>query len=149
MSNLLPGVGVCVFILKDNKVLLGYRLNNSNFGHQTYSLPGGKVDWNKDPINAAIRETKEETSLDVKDLEFVGYLNNVFPECNKHYITLFFMAHKFSGIPTVMEPSKCAHWTWYDIDNLPTPLFCQWKNVLADYLLKNMSASSVEMKNPA
>jgi 8-oxo-dGTP diphosphatase len=28
-----------------------------------------------------------------------------------------------SGEPQILEPEKCEGWDWYDIDNLPSPLF--------------------------
>ena len=33
------------------------------------------------------------------------------------------MAHWMSGEPKIMEPDKCDGWDWYDMDNLPSPLF--------------------------
>ncbi len=33
------------------------------------------------------------------------------------------MADWLSGEPNVMEPDKCEGWAWYDLNNLPKPLF--------------------------
>ena len=36
-----------------------------------WEFPGGGVDWGEDPIKTAIRETKEETGLDVRNVGFL------------------------------------------------------------------------------
>ena len=47
----------------------------------TWSLPKGIIDENETPLEACIREVKEETSLDIskyvlKDIGFIEYLKN-------------------------------------------------------------------------
>ncbi len=50
-------------ILKEAKILLIHRFFN---GKEYYVFPGGGVESGETPEEAAIREMKEETSLDVK-----------------------------------------------------------------------------------
>lgn len=38
-----------------------------------------------------------------------------------------------SGEPKVMEPDKLESWEWYDIDDLPTPLFGVEPNYVESY----------------
>jgi len=38
-----------------------------------------------------------------------------------------------SGEPVVAEPDKLEPWSWYDIDNLPQPLFATTENYLLSY----------------
>ncbi|MFA5270301.1 MAG: hypothetical protein WC400_01665 [Patescibacteria group bacterium] len=42
----------------------------------------------------------------------------------KHYVDIGLVADWKSGEPKVMEPDKSdGEWGWYDLDNLPQPLF--------------------------
>lgn len=43
-----------------------------NYGHHRWIIPGGGVNKGESSVNAAIRETKEETGLDVDDLIYIG-----------------------------------------------------------------------------
>lgn len=60
-------VGVCVAIIQDDKILLTKR---TDFG--VYCLPGGHVEEGETIAQAAVRETAEETGLQVKLSRLVG-----------------------------------------------------------------------------
>lgn len=51
-------------VIQDNKILLVHPTNSPWWG--TYSLPKGKIDKGEEPLEAAIRETKEETGIKIK-----------------------------------------------------------------------------------
>ena len=126
------GVGVWIFNPK-GQLLLGHRLSKS--GRGTWAPPGGHMEFGETPIETAIRETKEETGLIIpknKIYEF-SYTNDVFPD--RHYITIHCYAEKFIGAPKLMEPSKCTYWRWFDMDNLPGPLFLPVINLLNQNVL--------------
>ena len=57
-----------VIILKNNNEFLSVSLT---YDHSDMNIPGGMVEKNETPINAGIREVKEETGLDVKNLNFL------------------------------------------------------------------------------
>ena len=84
-----PIVGLALFILNEqNEILLGLR--QGTVGNNTWGLPGGKLDKNESFEDCIIREAKEETDLDVKELTFIGVSNDIMEDINQHYITLFF-----------------------------------------------------------
>ena len=114
-------IGVGCLIYQDGQLLLGRRINSH--GHGTWSLPGGHLDENEAPFDCAIRETKEETGLDVINPRVITWAFNSFVEKQRHYVTLFVQADYTSGEPKIMEPEKCSQWGWYDTDALPQPLF--------------------------
>lgn len=123
-----PKVGVGVIVLRENKVLLGKRLNSH--GSHTWNFPGGHLEYQEEIFNCATREVKEETGLNITNLELGPYTNDIFLKDNKHYITLFVIAHASTGEPQVMEPEKCVSWQWFTWDHLPKPLFLPITNLL-------------------
>lgn len=64
----------------------------------------------------------EESGLTLKNIKYLGTIN-LRKYAPKHYLDVSFTAEVESGEPQVMEPDKVESWGWYDIGNLPTPLF--------------------------
>lgn len=114
-----PKVGVGVMIIRDNKVLLGKR--KSSLGHFTFGWTGGHVEFGETLEEAAKREVFEETGLEVIDLKFMC-INNII-EYDNHYIDIEFQATVKPGDPVVKEPHKVERWAWYEMNDLPQPLF--------------------------
>lgn len=59
-------------ILKDGKYLVIRRAMSSKFFPGLWDFPGGKIEQGEDPDKAVIRETREETSLEVTVGEKLG-----------------------------------------------------------------------------
>jgi 8-oxo-dGTP diphosphatase len=137
-SKKVPRIGVGVIIVKDNKILMGKRKNSH--GEGTWSLPGGHLEFGETPQECAIRETKEETDLDIENVQAGPYTNDVFENEGKHYITLFMIAKHKTGQPKNMEPDKCESWQWFDIDKLPDNLFLPLKNLIKLHKLEDLFA---------
>lgn len=108
------GVGVYVFNAKD-EILIGKR--KSKHGQDMWSPPGGHLEMGESFIDCAIRETKEETGVEISDIDFWGVTNDVFAD--KHYVTIHLKAIHKSGVPEVREPDKFEKWEWRIINNLP------------------------------
>lgn len=117
-----PQVGVGLIIVKGNKILLGKR--RSPHGTGEYSGTGGHLENNETLKECVMRELAEEvgTDIKIKNLRFLRLLN-MRQYKPKHYIDISFVAEWKSGEPKVMEPNKMESWGWYDIGNLPSPLF--------------------------
>jgi len=124
----LPKVGVGVFVLKDGKLLMGKRKNTH--GEGTWSLPGGHLEFNESIEDCAIRETKEETGLELKNVRLGPFTNDILKDEGKHYITIFVLADHTDGEPETLEPEKCEKWEWVKWDKLPEPLFLPLQNLL-------------------
>ncbi|MBO7645072.1 MAG: NUDIX domain-containing protein [Alphaproteobacteria bacterium] len=121
------GVGVWIFN-PSGQVLLGRRL--SIHGRGTWALPGGHMEFGETPIDAAIRETKEETGMDIssEQISDFAYTNDIFPD--RHYVTIHCFVNNFVGVPKSMEPGKCMYWNWFYMNKLPKPLFLPVMNLL-------------------
>ncbi len=126
-------VGVASIIIRDNKILLGLR--KGSHGSNTWAPPGGHLEFNETPVDCAIRETREETGLDIKQVRSGPWTNDIFTDENKHYVTLFMVADYLAGEAQVMEPEKCEKWDWFSWDALPSPLFMPLRNLIREGFL--------------
>jgi 8-oxo-dGTP diphosphatase len=126
-------VGIGVAILKTDKystqVLLGNR--KGSHGEGEWAFPGGKMEHLESFNETALREIAEEvgTNLKVKDLQVCSIVN-LTEYAPKHYLDIGMFAEWAEGDPEVMEPDKCTEWKWFDIDDLPSPLFVTVERVL-------------------
>jgi len=55
-----------IYIEYENQILILHRQNNKSEGNK-WGVPAGKIDKNETPLQAIIRETKEETGLDISN----------------------------------------------------------------------------------
>jgi 8-oxo-dGTP diphosphatase len=113
-------VGIGVFVFKDGKVLLGKRKGSHGSGE--YSGTGGHLEYMESFESCAMRETKEETGIEIENIRFLC-ITNLKAYAPKHYIDIGMIADWKSGEPQILEKEKCDGWGWYDIEDLPQPLF--------------------------
>lgn len=115
------GVGIGVLVVRDGKVLLGRRKGSHGAG--TWSAPGGRLEYGESIEACARRELAEETSLVLGPIVPGPYTNDVFPEVEEQYVTVFVVARQSTGEPANLEPNKCDGWAWFAWNDLPSPLF--------------------------
>jgi 8-oxo-dGTP diphosphatase len=115
-----PGVGVAVWVRKNDRILLGKHTTGSGKG--MWGTPGGKLELYEDIYDCAHRETKEETGVEIKNLEMVAVANDPARERNAHWVTLFVVADWQANEAKLMEPDKFESWKWFSWDSLPHPL---------------------------
>jgi 8-oxo-dGTP diphosphatase len=117
-----PKVGTGVFILNDKNQVL-FQKRAGSHGADTWGVPGGHLEWQESFLENAIRETKEETDLNVESVEVLGVTNDIFKEEQKHYVTIYMKVTKWNGEPKIMELDRCLEIKWFDLDKLPKPMF--------------------------
>jgi 8-oxo-dGTP diphosphatase len=112
-----------VLVMRRGRVLLGRRRGSHGEGY--YAAPGGHIEFGESFEQAARREVREETGLEIADLKLLSVGNYVFKreEGERHYIDVDFVCEAIAGEPRLAEPEKCDGWDWYDLDDLPQPLF--------------------------
>lgn len=113
-------VGVGVLVLKDNKILLKRRKGSHGAGEYE-DAGGGHLDYMESFEECARREIREEVGIEIKNIKFLC-VSNIRKYTPKHYVDIGFVADWASGEAKIMEPDKCDHIDWYDLNNLPEPL---------------------------
>lgn len=126
-NPMVPRIGVGVVVIKNDTVLIGKRLNAH--GEGTWAFPGGHLEFFEEVEDCARREVLEETGLEITNVSFATFTNDLFIKEQKHYITIFMRADYVSGELELLEPEKCAEWIWATWDNLPEPLFLTMQNL--------------------
>jgi len=144
-------VGVGVALIKGGKVLMGHRHEDAEkagselHGEGTWTVPGGKLEFGEVITEAACREALEETGikLDPKNLKLVSVGNERVADA--HFVTIGFVCEEFSaqggpasgweGEPKVMEPDEITEWRWFDLKDLPNPMFLPTEKLLKNYLV--------------
>ncbi|SFB61670.1 8-oxo-dGTP diphosphatase [Cohnella sp. OV330] len=107
-------VDVTYCIIKDpskSKILI---VNNT--GNSSWSLPGGAVEVDKTLEQAAIREVKEETGLDVKVFGIVAISECKFRKSGNHAMFFIFRAEIVGGEIAIQRPEEISEIKWVDIE---------------------------------
>jgi len=95
------------------------------------ALPGGFVDEGEWVADAAVREAKEETGLDVELTELFHVYSNPARDPRQHTVSIVFLA-RANGQPVGGDDAAqclvCAP------DALPQPLVFDHATIIADYL---------------
>ncbi len=116
----LPKIGTAVWVRKYNKVLLGTRMKKQGYG--TWALPGGHLEINETLEECILRETLEESGLEVQNVRYATFVEDISKEYGTHYITFFFIADWKSGEP-IPQLEEFKNFDWFDWNKLPEPLF--------------------------
>ncbi len=122
----MSGVAVNVAIIHEGKILLTQR---DDF--ETWILPSGGVEDGESLAQAAIRETKEETGLDVELTGLVGVYSRISNMAPVHAI--LFTAKPVGGEIKCQEGETIAV-EWFAFDELPSPLSAGQKRRIEDAL---------------
>ena len=129
------GVGVLVFD-KEGKILLMKRTNEHGKG--TWAPPGGHVEFGETALVAAKREVKEEMGIGIKNAAVIGITEDIVLATEKHYITVFVQAEWSRGLPKTSD-REFTEIGFFDINELPKPLFISFGNLMKGKLLPEQS----------
>ena len=104
-----------------------------------WALPGGFVDYGESLEDAAVREAREETSLEVNNLRLLGCYSDPRRDERMHTISTVYMA---DGCGQPRAADDAADVGIFQLDNLPEPLCFDHAEILADYAARRRAAST-------
>lgn len=99
---------VLCFVRDKNLLLLIHK--KTGLGKGKVNAPGGRIEPGESAVDAAVRETFEETGVSASELEKVGELFFIFTDGYSLHGSVFF-ANTFSGTPfetSEADPFWCA-----------------------------------------
>ena len=120
----MPGLAVNVAVIYENKILLTKRED-----FETWILPSGGVEEDESLAQAAIRETKEETGLDVELTKLVGVYSRLGNMGSVHAV--LFVAKLIGGEIKCQEGETIAV-EWFAFDEIPSPLSFEQRKKIED-----------------
>lgn len=125
-----PKPTVSTIIEKDKKILLLKR--NKKPLENYWVLPGGYIDYEEKPEDAAIRETKEETNLNVKICRLIGvYQIDNDPRGINLDIIYYALDKKTSEIRVNDESNN---FEYFSLDKLPKLIAYKHRQAIKDFV---------------
>ena len=124
----MPTLAVNVVVIQEGKVLLTKR----NDFH-VWCLPSGGVEDGESIAQAAIRETKEETGIDVELTRLVGVYSRLggIPEVSAH--AALFEARPIGGEITT-QTGETLEVRYFSLDEIPAEIFFGHRKRIEDTL---------------
>lgn len=100
------------YLIKDSEVVvIKYKKGNKKEGY--YDIPGGKIEEGETPEQTAIREMKEETGIEIKNLKNKGTMTVEYPD--RKFIFETFITKEYVGEPQEFEENTSE---WINIQKL-------------------------------
>ncbi len=123
-KNPLPTVDI---VIRNQGGIVLISRKNAPFG---WALPGGYVDYGESVEEAALREAKEETSLDIHNLKLMGVYSSRNRDPRHHTISTVFTAQS-DGFPCAGDDA--AKVQVFQKENLPKDMAFDHAEVIKDF----------------
>ncbi|WP_074798876.1 NUDIX domain-containing protein [Methanobrevibacter olleyae] len=118
MKYKIPSLTVDVFIFNDENHFILIKRKNEPF-KDYWALPGGFVDYGETTESAAIREAKEETSIDVDLIKLFNVYSDPDRDPRGHTVTIFYLAHgNLADAKADDDAKEIAKFSFDDLDSL-------------------------------
>ena len=115
-----PLLSIDILIKKDNKILLGKRINKPAQGY--FFSTGGRINKNETIDNAMARVALNEINIELKSLpKFIGvfehfYDDSIYKDVSTHYVNL---AYEYEVEETPDLPTEQhSEYRWFAVDEL-------------------------------
>ncbi len=105
---------VCIF--KKNKVLL-LRQAKGQSQEGLWGPPGGHADNEENPAKVAVRETKEETALDIEIKGFIRGGILLIPD-GREYAFTFYLANPKRWKEIVFPKNEISEYAWASLEDI-------------------------------
>ena len=121
----MPVLAVIIAIIEDGKILLTQRED-----FEVWCLPGGGIEEGESVAEAAMREAKEETGVDVELTSLVGVYPRVGGMWNDVHAILF--RAKPVGGELRLQPGETVEVAYFPFDDLPNEILFGHQQRIAD-----------------
>jgi mutator protein MutT len=98
-------------------VLLTLRSSNLRHHRGQISFPGGRIEHGESPVDAAMRELREEVAIPPSDVRVLGTLSKLYtPPSNSAIVPVVMEAEQM--LTCVPDPVEVEEWFWVQLDQL-------------------------------
>lgn len=125
-KNPVPTVDIIIEVQGQGIVLI--KRKNPPYG---WAIPGGFVDYGESLEQAAIREAKEETSLEIELICQFHTYSEPYRDPRQHTITTVYIAQAQAGTPKAQDDA--LEIDVFTQSNLPLQLAFDHQKILTDY----------------
>lgn len=122
-----PKVGVGVLVVQNRRILLVRRAVHPQIG--AWSVPAGFLDQGEDPQLTAVRETREETGLDVRITSLVDVYYNAPQPQGGASIFILYRAELIGG--QLKAGDDADRVAFFELDALPRLAFASTQDAIA------------------
>jgi 8-oxo-dGTP diphosphatase len=112
----MPGQGAAAFIFDERGRIL---LVRENYDRRRYGPPGGRVEHGEDPLDAVVREAREEVGIEVAVEHLIGVYR-----LETGFGAYAFRCRIVAGVPSVPAGAdgEIAEVGWHEVDAIPQPV---------------------------
>ena len=115
-----PLISIDILLKKDNKILLGKRINKPAQGY--FFSTGGRINKNESIDNAMARVALNELNIELKSIpKFIGvfehfYDDSIYKNVSTHYVDIAY-EYEVKEIPD-LPTEQHSEYKWFTIDEL-------------------------------
>ena len=137
-----PLPGVTVLVEDAHRVLLVKRREDSHVGGGAWCLPGGAIEYEEDFLTTGIRETKEESGIDIAVTSLISAVSNHFDN-GLSTIVIVLLGRPIGGAlkPDSSETTDVA---WFAPDSLPEMAFEGDTHIIARYFQTPFAGAPID-----
>ncbi|PCJ35769.1 MAG: NUDIX hydrolase [Cellvibrionales bacterium] len=136
-----PQPAIAVLIVDGDRFVLGKRISKS-LGHGQWCLPCGYVEFYEDYLSAAVREVKEETTLDIRVQSIISVVTN-YLSANIHSLVTVLLAEVIGGELQAADGMEEVAWFPYT-RNFPEMAFEADTHIISRYFETDLPGAPVD-----
>ncbi len=140
-KNPVPTVDI-VIVFENRGVVLIQRRNPPH----GWALPGGFVDYGESVEQAAVREAKEETGLDVSLVSLLGVYSDPARDSRLHTLSTVFVASPKDPNAQPRGADDAILARIFPFSSLPSPLAFDHEKILADFAVFRQTGGAKRMQ---
>ncbi|MCM3172258.1 MULTISPECIES: NUDIX hydrolase [unclassified Paenibacillus] len=109
-----------------------------------WTLPGGAVEKNETFEEAAIREAKEETGLDIRLIGVVALNEYQVEKESEHIVYVTFRSSIIGGKEKINRPDEIMKISWIDVEQADSLMPYYHQNGLSEIVRNNVHVSYID-----